>query len=48
MSNLHKWKTKGKDLAPEYIENMPTRDVIDSGSYKRMIEIQTEIGIKRK
>lgn len=47
MSNLHIWKTKGKNLAHEYVENMPMRNVIDSGSYARMKEIQDEIGIKR-
>ena len=47
MSNLHLWKTKGKSLASEYIENMPMRGIVDSGSYKRMREIQDELGIKR-
>lgn len=48
MSNLHLWKTKGEHLAPEYIQCMPVRGLDESGNYKRMEEIQKEIGIKRK
>lgn len=47
MSNLHRWKTKGKKLAAEYVKCMPVRGLDDSGNYERMIEIQTQIGIKR-
>lgn len=48
MSNLHRWKTKGKHLAAEYVACMPVRGLEDTGNYNRMREIQDEIEIKRK
>jgi hypothetical protein len=49
ISNLHLWKTKGKEYAKEYIECMNQVDAQDklSPDYKRMREIQDIIGIKR-
>lgn len=42
MSNLHLWKTKGKNLAAAF------REARESEDYATMRRIQNQIGIKRK
>ena len=48
MSNLHKWKVYGKEhmnAVKEYISLMFDKE--GYGNYKRMLQIQSDIGIKR-